>query len=288
VRSGPDGPGGRFSGPSRHDDAVSGWQIQHRGGVCLVRCLPLARVSGVEHAFSTRRGSGGTRFDLGSHGEAPPGVARDRRAFLAAAGLGERRPAVVRQEHGSTVIDADALAPGSSVVAADGIVATAAGSREWAPAVRWADCVPVLLVARDGRAVAAVHSGWRGTVAGVVPHAVARLQERGFPPESLVAALGPAIGACCYEVGEEVAAAVAGSTGAGPKRGAARGRGRLTLDLRQAVRTQLRGAGLGGDSIHVAPWCTSCAADLFFSYRREGGAAGRQMACLGWPPGGPP
>jgi YfiH family protein len=275
-------------GQARRVDSVSGWHIQDRAGVRLVRCLSLARVPGVRHAFSTRRAGGDTPFDLGSHGEAPAGVARRRRAFLMATGLGERRPTVLRQEHGSIVIDADALEPGSSVGPADGVVATAAGSRDWAPAVRWADCVPVLLAARDGRAVAAVHSGWRGTVAGVVPRALARLQEGGFPPESLVAALGPAIGACCYEVGDEVAAAVARSTGTDPERLAGRGRGRLTVDLRQAIRTQLRRAGLRGGAIHVAPWCTACAADLFFSYRREGAAAGRQMACIGWPPAGPP
>ena len=159
---------------------------------------------------------GGARFDLGGPDDESPAARRRRRAFVRASGLGGRRPTVLRQAHGSTVIDADEVPRGVTRGEADGVVATAGGSRRWAPAVRWADCVPVLLAARDGGAVAAVHSGWRGTVAGVVPQAIARLRERGVAPGALVAALGPAIGECCYGVGQAVAAAVARAAGAEP------------------------------------------------------------------------
>jgi YfiH family protein len=264
------------------------WHVADRDGVRLIRCGPVERVAGVEPAFSTRGRDGGARFDLGGPDDETPAAGRRRRDFVRASGLGGRRPTVLRQVHGSTVIDADAVPRGASTGEADGVIATSGGSRQWAPAVRWADCVPVLLAARDGRAVAAVHSGWRGTVAGVVPQAIARLRERGVAPGALLAALGPAIGGCCYEVGEEVAAAVARAAGAGPDRVARRADGRLTLDLRRAIRIQLERAGLLSGAIHVAPWCTACAIDLFFSYRREGAAAGRQMACIGWPAPGPP
>jgi len=248
----------------------------------------MGRIAGVQHAFSTRSVEGGERFDLGGPDEETPAVERRRRAFMLASGLSRRRPTVLRQVHGATVIDDEEVPRGAVRADADGVVATADGSRLWAPAVRWADCVPVLLAARDGRAVAAVHSGWRGTVAGVVPAAIARLRERGVAPRELVACLGPAIGDCCYEVGEEVVTAVARVAGAEPDRVARRAEGRVLLDLRRAIRIQLERAGLRRGAIHVAPWCTACAADLFFSHRREGAAAGRQMACIGWAAGGPP
>jgi YfiH family protein len=269
-------------------DTASDWRAEQRDGVRLIVCGPLERVSGVGHAFSTRRGDDGARFDLGGPDDETPAVERRRRAFVSASGLEGRRPTVLRQVHGATVIDVDDLPRGAKQGEADGVVATVGGSRQWAPAVRWADCVPVLLAARDGGAVAAVHSGWRGTVAGVALRAVARLRERGISPGALVAALGPAIGGCCYEVGQEVAAAVARAAGAGPDEVAERVEDRLKLDLRRAIRFQLERAGLRDGAIHVAPWCTACAAELFFSYRREGPASGRQMACIGWPSGGPP
>jgi hypothetical protein len=210
--------------------------------------------------------------------------------FLAAAGLRGARPALLRQVHGARVLEVERIAAvGGGGLEADAVVAhAAAGPRGLAPAVRWADCVPVLLAEQDGRAVAAVHSGWRGTAARVVPRAVARLAERGVAPEALVAAIGPSIGPCCYEVGDEVADAVARASGGMTARVVSGRPGRRRLDLREAIRLQLEGEGVGAGSIHVAPWCTACSADLFFSYRRQGAAAGRQMACIGWPPGGPP
>ena len=99
---------------------------------------------------------------------------------------------------------------------------------------------------------------------------MAALGKAGVEPGELVAALGPAILPCCYEVGPEVLEAVGI---------AARGPGRL--DLHACNRRQLREAGVPEGSIHAAPWCTRCRSDLFFSFRREGGAAGRLMAVIG-------
>lgn len=284
----PDQSGGGARRGRASVDPDPDWRVEESDGVRFVRCGPMGRIAGVQHAFSTRGAEGGERFDLGGADEKTPAVERRRRAFMLASGLGRRRPTVLRQVHGATVVDADEVPRGAARVEADGAVAVAEESRLRAPAVRWADCVPVLLAARDGRAVAAVHSGWRGTVARVVPAAIAQLLARGVAPSELVACLGPAIGDCCYEVGEEVATAVARAAGAEPDRVTRCSEGRVALDLRRAIRIQLERAGLRRGAIHVAPWCTACAADLFFSYRREGAAAGRQMACIGWPAGGPP
>jgi len=239
------------------------WTVEERDGVRLVHCVPLGSVRGVRHAFSTRATADGERF-------------------VRAAGLGACRPTLLRQVHGSRVID---VAEYVEDLAADAVVARFPSPR-WAPSVRWADCVPVLLAAADGAAVAAVHAGWRGVAAGVVAAAVSCLQERGVRPRSLVAALGPAIGGCCYEVGQEVLTDVARAAGVGVSRLTAGSGSQKTLDLRRAVRFQLERAGLEEDSIHPAPWCTACSPDLFFSYRRDGARAGRQMACIGWAPPG--
>jgi len=136
-------------------------------------------------------------------------------------------------------------------------------------AVKTADCVPLLLVDSIHRAVAAVHAGWRGTVAGVVERAVAALGAHyGSQPSDLHAAIGPAIGECCYEVGPEVAAQFGLE-------------GRAHVDLAEEVRRRLQAAGVGGQRISVAGLCTKCLAIDFHSYRRDGAAAGRLYSYVG-------
>jgi YfiH family protein len=132
-----------------------------------------------------------------------------------------------------------------------------------------ADCVPVLL--GGGSRIAAVHAGWRGIAAGIVGAALTRL---GVPGRELIAWLGPAIGACCYEVGDEVAREVAAASGSavvadGP-------RGRPHLDLAAAVAAQLRRGGV--EQLRTVDRCTRCDDGRLWSYRREGPEAGRNVA----------
>ena len=129
------------------------------------------------------------------------------------------------------------------------------------------------------RAVAAAHAGWRGTAAGVARAAVGALLAGGSRPEDLVAATGPCIGPCCYEVGDELRAAF-GEKGAeffrpGP-------RGRPHLDVRAANERQLREAGIAESRIHRVADCTRCRADLYHSYRRDGKGAGRMINFVGF------
>jgi hypothetical protein len=147
--------------------------------------------------------------------------------------------------------------------------------------VRVADCLPVLLGAldprtREPRAVGAAHAGWRGLVAGVIENAV-ELLRRVAPGATVVAALGPAIGPCCFEVGEDVATPWRerfGSPHLLPGRS-----GRWQADLPGASAAVL--ARLGVTAIEGTPACTRCAPALFHSYRAEGKAAGRQAAFIG-------
>jgi YfiH family protein len=136
-------------------------------------------------------------------------------------------------------------------------------------AVKTADCIPLLLVDPGHRAVAAVHAGWRGTVAGIAQRAVAALGAQfGSRAGDLHAAIGPAIGKCCYEVGPEVAARFGVD-------------GRAHIDLAETVRRQLEAAGVGGQRIYMSGLCTQCRAGEFHSFRRDGAAAGRLYSFVG-------
>lgn len=148
--------------------------------------------------------------------------------------------------------------------------------------VQTADCVPILMIEPLRRLAMAVHAGWRGTVAGIARRAVDAARERwGVEPRAWHAALGPAIGGCCYEVGLDVGRELERRWGAMPEAwrpAASKGR----LDLRTANRITLRAAGLAEERIVETGPCTSCRFDAFFSHRRSGGRTGRQASIVGW------
>lgn len=257
------------------------WRVDDTRGVTIVRSEALLRLPGVGHAFSTRVGFGSGEFDLGGHDGGDPAIEQRRRALCVAAGLEGQAPAVLRQVHGRRVVSLSEV-DGDSRLCADAVVARRDECARRAPAVRVADCVPVLLADAGGACVGAVHAGWRGVAAGVVVQAVSALVQGGADPGSLVAALGPCIGPCCYRVGPEVFEALSQATGVRPEALGPDGGPPEHIDLRRAIRLQLERAGLGSGAIHAAPWCTACSDELFFSFRRARGPTGRQMGCIGW------
>src|SRR5215472_6871925 len=134
--------------------------------------------------------------------------------------------------------------------------------------IRTADCFPVLIVDKRTRAVSAVHAGWRGTAKEIVRKAVAAMREQfGAQPEDIYAVIGPGIGACCYEVGEDVAREF-GRTRAGH------------LDLLTLNRRQLLLEGIPGEQIDAVGGCTYCEHELFHSYRRDKDQAGRMVSYI--------
>ncbi len=149
-----------------------------------------------------------------------------------------------------------------------------------------ADCVPVLLADPKHPAVAAIHAGWRGLVAGVIEAAVESLAGLGSRPESLVAGLGPCIGPCCFEVGAEVVEAFAQRFGDEGEIVIPAGTGptpwpKAHVDLWRAARTTLINAGLEPEHIADPPGCTMCLPERFYSYRRDGARIGQQLAYIG-------
>ena len=152
-------------------------------------------------------------------------------------------------------------------------------------AVLTADCVPLLFVAPKQRLAAAVHAGWRGTLAGNAEKAVQRFRtDYDVDPADLEVALGPAIGSCCYEVKDDVSGALMKKWGRLSTPSVFVREGKSYLDLRRFNRDILRAAGVPGKQLFQVGPCTRCAADDFFSYRRAGGETGRQMSLIGWLP----
>ncbi|MBI1952081.1 MAG: peptidoglycan editing factor PgeF [Acidobacteria bacterium] len=144
-----------------------------------------------------------------------------------------------------------------------------------------ADCVPVLICDESTRTAAAIHAGWRGTVKGVLGAAIAVLRSRfGADAGALRVALGPCIGPCCFEVGNEVADAL---LAAFPEAATCIvGGERTRVDLVEANRLQARAAGVPAGRIQAAGLCTMCRPDLLESYRRGAGNAGRMAGIIGW------
>jgi len=191
-------------------------------------------------------------------------------------GFGTRMasPAVdvtVRQVHSAQVWNAHPLA--DRQCEGDALVTDDVNRRI---GVRTADCVPILLLDTGKRAVAAVHAGWRGTVAGIVARAIEKMQsDFGSQPADIRAALGPCIRECCYEVGPEVAAQFRSLFPEWPAV-----TGKQHVDLVEANRRNLSAAGVPAAQIFDSGLCTACVAEHFFSYRREPQNPGRMLSAI--------
>jgi hypothetical protein len=233
--------------------------------------LTAALLADLPHGFTTRAGGASAApFDALNLGELvgddAAAVEENWRRLEAATGLAFAR---VRQVHGARVVAAaGATRP---CLEADGVVSSRPGV---AACVSVADCVPILLASPDGRAVAAVHAGWRGTIALVAAEGARALAAAaGVGVQRLRAAVGPSIGACCYQVSAELADRFEAAFGPSVVRRAA---GQPRLDLWEANLRALRDAGV--ERIEVMRRCTACDPARFFSHRRDGGRTGRMAA----------
>ena len=297
-----------------------GWALHSIADLEILTARVFDSVPWVVHAFSTRK-AGASRLssiaalNLGfTDWDTPEAVSRNRTAFVRAVTKAtprskfganihaEQSLITLRQIH-SDVVHIFSEAP-EEVPRGDAALSGQAGLLL---GIQTADCVPILLADTKRRVVGAVHAGWRGTLARLVAKTLGRMRlEFGTRPADVVAALGPAIGPCCYEVGPEVAQAFSGQfAGAaewfeGPFERLATGEEpnplpwltmmppghqpppeRVRLDLRAANRAQLIEAGLNPRNIGVSALCTGCRSDLFFSYRKEGHCTGRMMSVIG-------
>jgi YfiH family protein len=227
-----------------------------------------AELPGAVAAFSTRIGGvSEPPFDTLNLGRltGDPVVRENRHRLAAALGIDPRGVLIGRQVHGALVqrheepTDPPAFAePAPGLPETDGQATDRPGLT---PLVFVADCLPVALAGSGG--VAMIHCGWRGMAAGIVQRGVEEV-------EATAAAVGPSIGPCCYEVGDEVIDAF-GALGDGLASG-------RMLDLREVARRRLANAGV--TEVEISELCTSCHPELFFSHRRDHGRTGRQAGMV--------
>lgn len=179
-------------------------------------------------------------------------------------------PLCLQQIHSDRVVDSAEWKPGCE---GDALITSRAGEQL---AVKTADCVPILLADTEQKVIAAVHAGWRGTLNRVAARTIERMrQERGSRPEAILAALGPAIGPCCFEVGSEVGREFATLF---PERHDLDGRTRI--DLSEANRRILMQCGVPGGNISNSAPCTMCAPAYFHSWRRDRKTGARMYSAI--------
>jgi YfiH family protein len=227
--------------------------------------------AGIVVAFTSRRGGISTgpfaSLNLGfTTGDERAAVVENRRRLCAAVGADPARTVQNHQVHGNVVRIAEPLLggyldPQGELPQADALITR---ELELALVALSADCVPIAIAALDGSAIAVVHAGWKGLVAGVIEETVAALGAGAY-----AAAVGPCAGPLAYEVGEEVAVQLRERFG---ERAATGG----TADLAAPAGTALMQAGLSPNAIEIAGLCTISDAGSFFSYRRDGATTGRQ------------
>jgi YfiH family protein len=284
--------------------------------VQLLHSEKLGKLAWLVHAFSTRHGGvshgyGGNALNLGfTQHDSRAAVERNRELFLKELGVANGRRswplASLRQIHSDVIHRVDGVGVDrmpEQPLAGDGIVTNTPGLLV---TVQTADCLPIILVDQKWRAVGVFHAGWRGTVKRIVEKGVGEMRKHfNSVPRDLVAAIGPGVHGCCYEVGEEVRTkfeaqfAYASSLFRQMKESdpvrekypllflTARAPGhselpvKLFLDLVEANRRQLLDAGVLAKNIEVVGPCTACHTELLFSYRAEKGVTGRLMAAAG-------
>jgi polyphenol oxidase len=277
----------------------------------LLRSEKLGKLPWLVHAFSTRLGGvsrvyGGNALNLGfTQHDSRAAVERNRELFLKELGIAKGRgrwPLVsLRQIHSDLIHRVERMP--EQPLAGDGIVTDTPGLLV---AVQTADCLPIILADRKRRAVGVFHAGWRGTVKRIVEKGVGEMRKHfKSDPRNLVAAIGPGVQGCCYEVGEDVRTKFEGQFAyasslfrevkeSDPVRekypllfltARAPGHGelpvKLFLDLVEANRRQLLDAGVLAKNIDAEAPCTACHTELLFSFRAERGVTGRLMGAAG-------
>ncbi|HVF66865.1 MAG TPA: peptidoglycan editing factor PgeF [Pyrinomonadaceae bacterium] len=275
----------RDTGTSEVERAGFRW-LEGEGTLRALACEPLER-EGFANAFSTR-GGGVSAYPeaslnlAGFDEDSAENIRENRRRFVSLVG-GEWGLAACWQVHGRDVrVVHDPSEVQSESERCDALATDLPGVLL---GVKTADCVPVVLGDARTGACAAVHAGWRGTLAGIVGHALATLsKEFGTRPEDVRAAIGPAALACCYEVGPEVVEAFRAEVPNADALFTPTSGGRARVDLHRANLEQLTESGVSPERVHALPLCTICRPEDFFSYRRDKkihGRTGRLLSVIG-------
>lgn len=271
---------------------AAGFYWRSKEGVRALVCAPLEQ-AGFVNGFSTRLGGVSPMPDdalnlAGFNEDSAENILENRRRFLKLF-PGRWLLTGCWQVHGADVRivekEEDAQPPPDArgeTVYCDALVATVP---QVLLAVKTADCVPILLADPKTGCFAAVHAGWRGTLAGIVAVALERMiRQFSSNPQDLRAAIGPAAASCCYEVGPEVIESFRQRIAGAEDLFLPTHDNHARIDLIKANKEQMIAGGINAAHISIAPLCTMCRTDLFFSYRREKrvhGRVGRLMSVIG-------
>jgi hypothetical protein len=292
--------------PKSRNSATSdkGWTTLNSHNLQILQVPALSKLPWLLHGFSTRPGGishldgekvlnlGFTDWDTGEN------VLENRRRLQSALDASDLQLIALKQIHSDVIhlIEAAPQEPCKGDASATNRPGLLLG-------VQTADCVPILLVDPKKRAIAAIHAGWRGTLARIAEKAIGQMQMHfATNPAGLLAAIGPSIGPCCYEVGTEVATQFQSQfadapdwfdefrTGDEPNPvqwlnmmppGHQPPPKNVHLDLKKANRAQLLATGLPPQNIFTSDLCTACRPDLLFSYRKQGSQSGRLLSVIG-------
>jgi polyphenol oxidase len=281
------------------------WRLRRTRGLEVLELGPFRKLPWLLHGFSTRPGGVSPLesekvLNLGFlEWDTRENVLENRRLFQSALGAADLELIPLKQIH-SDVIRIFPQPAAAHPSKGDASVTNRPGLLL---GIQTADCVPILLVDPKKRAVAAIHAGWRGTLARITQKAVGRMEfEFDTKPADLLAAIGPSIGPCCYEVAADFVTKFTAQFGDAadyfdePRSGEEPNPlqwlnmkppghqpppKNVHLDLRKANRSQLVAAGLLTKNIYLSDLCTACHTSLLFSHRREGPLAGRLMSVIG-------
>ena len=239
------------------------------------------------HLFTTRHGGVSTGYLsslnlISGHGDEPENIKENFRRVAALLGAGVDECAVTKQVHKNVVRLVDEkdrhVCLSAVPYEADGLATATKGLPLFCFT---ADCVPVLLCEKSGKAAAAVHCGWRSSVGDILGEALKQLRSLGAAPEELCAAIGPAIGRCCFETDDDVPEAITawlkGDTAGLFVR---RPDGKTLVDLRAANARRLQQLGVPARQIDISEECTYCSHDKYWSHRYTHGQRGGQAAAI--------
>ena len=266
------------------------FELINKNGVFLLKSTVLKS----RHAFSTRIGgisdlehTRGMNLAFG-RGDDDATVLENLRIFASAVGFDETKTISVPQIHSEIVKWVDSSNAGAGyyknhTFSCDGYVTK---ERDLPIGVKTADCVPILLEARDDVdnviAISAIHAGWRGTADKIAENGVKALLLLGAKPENIYVAIGSCIDECCYEVGKDFAEQIEIKLGQNYKNKfvVEKENGKLFANLKQMNLDILLSLGVPRENIDVAPYCTCCNTELFYSHRRQKGIRGAHLSVI--------
>lgn len=250
-------------------------QIRKIGNVSLCQSDVLSTFENIIHGFTTREGgvSKGQYESLSLspyRGDDIECVHKNEEILCQSLGLDVKRLSSTKQEHTDNIeiITSENIGIGVRIPWGKGVDAVITKEKNVPILCYSADCVPIIMYASDIEAIAAIHSGWKGTAMKIAAKTVAKLVEMGANPKNIYAAIGPCIGKCCYEVSADVALQFA------EKHYTKKPDGKYMLDLEDVNREMISDCGVPKENISVSEICTRCENKRFFSHRGQGGTSG--------------